>query len=310
MRRDPQNHKEKHMFKFVQRRIIWYSISLTLVVAAIVSIIVLHPKLGIDFTGGSLVELKFTTSVPEKSDMLKLFAEQGITDPLIQPAQGKSIIVRMPEIDQAKEKTLITAFVKKYPGTTEQSFQTIGPTLGNELKQKSILAIILVMIGMIAYISYAFRKISRVVPSWLYGVLAITALFHDVVITAGVYVVAGKFLGYEIDTLFITALLTVLGYSVTDTIVTYDRIRDNLLRDTHSTFEELVNNSINQTVIRSLNTSIVTFIALLAVYLFGGETTQHFVFTLMVGIFFGTYSSIFIASPLLVTAYKRWYMAK
>lgn len=298
------------MFKFVQRRVIWYVFSLTLVVAAVVSIIALHPKLGIDFTGGSLVELKFTDTVPDKAEMVKLFSEQGISDPLIQPSQGKSVIVRMPEIDQTKEKTLVATFAKKFPGTTEQSFQTIGPTLGNELKQKSIFAIVLVMLGMVAYISYAFRKISRVVPSWLYGVLAITALFHDVIITAGVYVVVGKFLGYEIDTLFVTALLTVLGYSVTDTIVTYDRIRDNLLRDTTSTFEELVNNSINQTVIRSLNTSIVTFIALLAVYLFGGETTQHFVFTLMVGIFFGTYSSIFIASPLLVTAYKRWYMAQ
>jgi len=191
----------------------------------------------------------------------------------------------------------------------EKRFESIGPVIGNELKSSAFWALILSLVGIVLYISWAFRKVSRPISSFNYGFIAIIALFHDIVITMGIFAVLGHFLNVEVGIPFMAALLTVLGYSVNDTIVVFDRTRENLLKADIDDFEEVVNKSVNETLIRSLNTSFTTLLVLAALFLFGGETIKYFVVALFVGIFFGTYSSIFIASPLLVS-WQRWKFRK
>ena len=218
------------------------------------------------------------------------------------------VIIESPEITIAGSNII-----------TEEVFESIGPTIGNELKQKSIQAVGAVLIAIILYIAWAFRKVSEPVASWKYGVAAVAALLHDVVIPTGIFVLLGEFFDVEIDILYITAILTMLGFSVHDTILVFDRTRENLARGHYRIspparggdkegvggFEEIVNISVNQTIRRSINTSATAFLALLSIYLFGGETVKYFVLALMLGIVFGTYSSIFIASPLLVV-WEKW----
>lgn len=192
--------------------------------------------------------------------------------------------------------------VQKY--FEELRFDSIGPTIGKELQNKAILAIIIVSLAIIIYIAYAFRKVSYPVESWKYGVSAVLALIHDILIVTGLFSVLGHYFNYQVDSLFVTALLTILGFSVHDTIVTFDRTRENLRHQQDKTFENIVNLSVNQTIIRSINTSLTTFFVLFSVYLFGGVTIKHFILALMFGIIIGTYSSIFIASPLLLMFYK------
>lgn len=186
----------------------------------------------------------------------------------------------------------------------EKRFDSIGPVVGGELKQSAVWAVAWALAAIILYIGWAFRKVSRPVSSFKYGVVATIALFHDVIITLGIFSALGHFYNVEVGVSFVAAILAVLGYSVNDTIVVFDRTRENLLKSDVDDFEEVVNKSVNETLIRSLNTSFTTLLALFAMYLFGGETIRYFVVALFIGIFFGTYSSIFIASPLLVTLQK------
>ncbi len=188
----------------------------------------------------------------------------------------------------------------------ELRFESIGPVIGEELKQKAIYAIITVIIAIVFYIAWAFRKVSDPVSSWKYGVTAIIALMHDVIIPTGVFAILGYAAGIEMDILFVTALLTIIGFSVNDTIVVFDRTRENLSRDHHRhEFEWIVNKSVNETIRRSIYTSLTTFVVLLSIYLFGGASISNFVLALMIGVVVGTYSSIFLASPLLVAWFKR-----
>ena len=192
---------------------------------------------------------------------------------------------------------------KNAPEFSEKRFDAIGPTIGQELKRKSIYAIIFVLVLIVLYIAWAFRKVSKPIASWKYGVVAVTALFHDVLIPTGLFSVLGKFAGAEVDTLFVTALLTILGFSVHDTIVVFDRVRENLRNSLGRgvDFSAIVEQSIKETIVRSINTSLTVILSLLAVFLFGGESIRYFTLTLIIGVVIGTYSSIFIASPLLVT---------
>jgi preprotein translocase subunit SecF len=183
---------------------------------------------------------------------------------------------------------------------SEKRFESIGPTIGLELRNKSLWAILIALCAIVLYITYSFRKVSRPVASWKYGVCAFIALVHDVSIPTGFMALMGHFYGWEADLLFVTALLTILGFSIHDTIVVYDRIRENLQRGAGKNFDDVANASVNQTMARSINTSLTTVIVLTALTLMGGETTKHFTIVLILGFFFGTYSSIFIASPLLV----------
>ena len=187
----------------------------------------------------------------------------------------------------------------------EKRFESIGPVIGEEMKQRAYSAVAMVLLLIILYIAFAFRKVSRPVASWKYGVAAILALFHDVFIPTGIFAILGHYFGVEIDLLFVTGLLTILGFSVHDTIVVFDRIRENLRKGVAKNFENTVNISINQTIVRSINTSLTVFLTLLAIYIFGGASTKYFSLLLMMGIFFGTYSSIFVASALLVD-WEKW----
>ncbi|MEK9209494.1 MAG: protein translocase subunit SecF, partial [Patescibacteria group bacterium] len=242
----------------------------------------------------------------------------------IQPAGADGFILRFKNIDEETHQEILTALgnpVSKletgFPSALsseaskvdedvviEKRFVAIGPVIGRELKQKSLLALILVGLMIIAYIAFAFRKVSKPVSSWKYGVTAVLALVHDVLIPTGVFSFLGHFYGLEIDILFVTALLTILGFSVHDTIVVFDRIRENLKKRKEDSFEKAVNASVNQTLTRSVNTSLTVLFALLALFFLGSQSIKYFSLTLILGVSFGTYSSIFLASPLLVSWQK------
>ena len=183
----------------------------------------------------------------------------------------------------------------------EQRFETIGPSVSAQLKQRSMKAVVVVCIAIIIFIAYSFRKVSKPIASWKYGIIAVIALIHDVTITAGVFAFLGRFMNVEVDIPFVVALLTILGYSVNDTIVVFDRVRENLIRRNAEHFDETINFAVNETMARSINTTLTTLFPLATLFFFGGETIKYFSLALWIGIFLGAYSSIFVASPLLVT---------
>ncbi len=293
------------MFQIIQNRKYWYIVSLIIIFPGIVAIITGGLNLGIDFNGGSLIRVGYSDTRPNAQEVRQALEASGIGEIQVQPLGENEMTLRVKHIDNTKYQELIADLRVAFGDVEEQSFESIGPTIGQELREKAIYAILLVLLFIIIYISFAFRKISGgYVKSWVYGLGALVALFHDIIIVVGVFAILGKFFNVEINTLFITALLTVLGFSVHDTIVVYDRVREQLKNTTKTNFEEVVNVSVNQTLIRSVNTSLTTLLVLLALYIFGGESIQYFILALIIGIVAGTYSSVFIASPFLVTWYK------
>jgi len=285
--------------KIIQRRKIFFVISGTICLISIISIILWGFNFGIDFKGGTLIELSFKDSRPETQKITQSLESLELGTLNIQPVEEKDLIVRLKSITEEDHQKIISNLKKDFE-FEEKRFESIGPVIGQELKTKTFYSIVLALIGMVLYIAWAFWKVSKPVTSWKYGVIAIIALFHDILIAVGLFVVLGHFLKVEINAYFVAALLTILGYSVNDTIVIFDRTRENLLHRTSQEFEETVNRSVNENIIRSLNTSLTTLFVLLAVYFLGGETIKYFVLALIFGVMIGTYSSIFIASPLLV----------
>jgi preprotein translocase subunit SecF len=290
----------------IKYRTIFYVISLILVVASFVALGIWGVKPGIDFTGGTLIEMSYTDARPDQNVIASALTA---IDPAasIRPTGADGYIVRMKPIEQG-EKAAVTAALTMNGGVEaiEKNFSSIGPVLGSEALRKSIVSIILVIVAIVLFITFAFRKVSEPVSSWKYGLVAIIALAHDVIIPTGVFSILGHLAGYEVDTLFVTALLVVLGFSVHDTIVVFDRVRENLRTSGASKpFAEVVGQSVSQTFTRSINTSLTTLIALVVLYILGGSTTEHFSLALIIGIAAGTYSSIFIGSPLLVTM-EKW----
>lgn len=282
-----------------------YIFSITLTVLSILSLLAWGLKFGIDFTGGTVMEVKFTGSLPanqELSDILKDLNLKSFT------TQGKgfnSLLISYASVEENVNQNVWKNISEKYPDAAQLKVDYRDSSVSSELKKKSLWALVIAILGIMAYIAWAFRKVSRPVESWKYGLGAVIALMHDVLITVGVFSVLGHFAGIEVGVPFIAALLTILGFSVHDTIVVYDRTRENLLRSSaKEQFPEIVNRSLNETLVRSINTSLTVLLTLLAIYIFGGETIRDFSLALLVGVFFGTYSSIFIASALLVTSYK------
>ncbi len=292
------------MLDIVGKRKIFYTFSLVFIGAGVLGLILWGLHFGIDFRGGSLIEVEWIGDRPTISVVKENFAKLNLGEVSLQPTGEKGLMLRFKDVNETDHQKILNLF-KELGVVEEKRFDSVGPVIGQELKSRDYSAILLVLILIIIYIALAFRKISRPVASWKYGVAAVIALFHDIFIATGIFSILGYFLGVEIDLLFVTGLLTILGFSVHDTIVVFDRIRENLRKGVGRSFEETVNLSINQTISRSINTSLTTFLTLLAIFLFGGESIKYFALLLMIGIFFGTYSSIFVASSLLVT-WENW----
>src|SRR3989344_5214654 len=294
----------------VKHRKIFYSISGLLVIASFVSLAIWGVKPGIDFTGGTLIEVAYPNGRPDQEAIAKQLAtidsSASIRSSMTKEGQ-EEFIIRMKPINQEEKAQVFTALsIDSSNQAIEKNFSSIGPVLGVEALRKSLVSIILVILAIVIFITFALRKVAEPVSSWKYGLIAIVALVHDVIIPTGVFSVLGHLAGYEVDTLFVTALLVVIGFSVHDTIVVFDRVRENLRHTTSKKpFSEIVGESISQTFTRSINTSLTTLIALVVFYIFGGSTTEHFSLALIIGIAAGTYSSIFIGSPLLVTI-EKW----
>ena len=385
------------MIKIIQRRKLWFTLSSLLFIASIIALLNWGVKLGIDFTGGTLLEFSFKDKTLNSQEIKDSLRDLNLGDISVQFSGEKDVLVRFKDVDEDTHQKILQALDNKVgekngsasvpsgetpasnsgapenktdvnsqegvkanekinpvlaetspvavPGgnvsvtTTdgsatisaegsgdvkvepvsvangalknieEKRFDSIGPAIGSELKTNAIWAIVIALVAMVVYIGWAFRKISYPVSSFKYGIVATLALFHDVTITLGIFSALGHFYNVEVGLPFVAAILAVLGYSVNDTIVVFDRTRENLLRSGMSDFEEIVNKSVNETMTRSINTTYTTLLVLFCVYLFGGESIRYFIVALFVGIFFGTYSSIFIASPLLVT-WHNWDLKK
>lgn len=301
------------MLNIIGRRKLWYTFSGALVITSVILIFMWGLKLGIDFTGGALLEVSYLGERPTNEVVRAKLAQFDLGNISVAPIGETGLLLKFKAIDEDMHKKIgavLQELVKPPEGLRpeaayeERAFESIGPTIGVELRNRSLQAIAFVLGAIILYVAWAFRKVSRPVKSWKYGTIAVIALFHDLTIPTGIFAVLGKFYDVEIDTLFVTAMLTVLGFSVHDTIVVFDRIRENLSRKGSTNFEATVNASVNETITRSINTSLTALLVLLAVFFFGGESIKYFALTLILGIIFGTYSSIFIASPLLVSWYN------
>ncbi len=290
------------MLNIVSNRKIWFVISGVLVGAAIIAMAVFGFKQSAEFKGGTLWEFSLPAANASLGDVQQFFSsELRITNANISTNGPDSFMARFDAIDEATHQADVAALKTKWPSFAESSFQSIGPSVGAALRQNVVIAIVLVLVGISLYIAFAFRKASRPVSSWKYGWITLLTLIHDVSIPAGMLVILGRFKGVEIDTNAVVALLVVMGFSVHDTIVVFDRVRENLLlRRGKEKFEEIVNDSVNQTLARSINTSVTLILVLLALYFVGPANLNYFILTLLVGVVTGIYSSIFIASPLLV----------
>ena len=288
------------MLSIIPNKKIYFSISIALFALSIACFSLWGLKFGIDFTGGSLWEVEFLNERPSNEKILEVMGGYKAEDAFIQPTGDKGAIIKFRDVNENTHEALKQDLNSVSP-LNEKKFESIGPTIGKELQKKSLKAVILVLILIVAYIAFAFRKVSKPVASWKYGLSAVVALFHDIAIPVGVFSALGHFKGVEIDSFFITAILTVLGFSVHDTIVVFDRIRENLKKNPSLDFSVNINNSVNETMARSINTSLTVFLVLLSVYFLGGESTKNMTLVLILGVFFGTYSSIFIASPLIDT---------
>lgn len=306
-------------YRIIQKRNLWLGISLALFIGAVIAIYAWGFKLGIDFTGGSLQELRFNSARPtvtEIQDVLNGPKVGGLGSLVVQPVGETDMMLRFQDSTEAKHRQVLKAINelaaqkvekgKKIEGALveEIRFDSVGPSIGQDLRQKAASSVIWVLVAIILYISYSFRKVSKPIASWKYGLAAIIALAHDAIITLGIFSWLGHYYGTEINTPFVAAILTVIGYSVHDTIVVFDRTRENLPKSSED-FEGTVNISLNQTLGRSISTSFTVLLTLLSVLIFGGESIRSFALALTVGIAIGTYSSIFVATPLLVV-WENW----
>ncbi|MDD5528334.1 MAG: protein translocase subunit SecF [Patescibacteria group bacterium] len=288
--------------KIIQKRNIWFAIAIILAVASIASLFIWQLKFGIDFTGGSLQELSFSGNRPSVTEVQDKLSGLNLGGLIVQPVGDQSMILRF----QSTENNIHTKVLQKL-GTSsveELQFNSVGPSIGSELKRKTFYAIIVSIIIILMYIGFAFRKVSRPVESWKYGLCSVMALAFNVLVVLGTFSVLGKFAAMEINAPFIAALLTILGYTINDTIVVFDRVRENLPKSDED-FEGTINTSINQTLVRSINTSSTVILVLIAIFLFGGASIKDFTLAMAIGVFVGTWSSIFLASPLLLLFEKK-----
>lgn len=293
------------MYNIIGKMKYAYIFSITLTVLSIASLFMWGLKYDIDFTGGTRMGVKFADQIPDKNEIADALKDLNLGSLTMQNSEKNTMFIRYAVEDDQINDNVWKNLNTKYANAERVSVDFTNSSVSKELKSKSLQAIALAIAMIMAYIAWAFRKVSRPVESWKYGLGAVIALTHDIIITTGVFSVLGHFYGVEVGIPFIAALLTILGFSVHDTIVVYDRTRENLLKSSrNAVFPEIVNKSLNETLVRSINTSLTVIITLLAIYIFGGASIKFFALALLVGITFGTYSSIFIASALLVTFYN------
>lgn len=297
----------------VKHRKIFYTFSVILIAVSLFSIMFWGLKPSVDFVGGSLLEVYYNGEAPKMEEVSKALNSLGFGDASIRSSEG-GYFFRLRELTPSEKDAIMQgiSFSGKY-APIEKTFSSVGPILGKEALQKSLISIFLVLLAIVFFIAFAFRKVSKPVSSWVYGIVTVLALLHDVIIPTGVFAILGHFYGFEVDTLFVTALLVILGFSVHDTIVVFDRVRENLHKNEGVTFgkfpkatpwerfEIIVGESVNETIVRSINTSLTTLLAILMLYIFGPIAIKNFALALLIGITVGTYSSIFIGSTLLVT---------
>jgi len=282
----------------IGKRKIFYIISGLVVIFSIIAILAWGLNYGIDFKGGSLTEVSYKDIRPETPELQTAVAALSLGDVRIQPAGERDVIIRTKSLSNTEHSSLLTALSLDGKSLFEEKrFSSIGPVVGQELRSRAWVAILLVILGIVLFIAFAFRHVSEPVASWKYGTIIVIALLHDIIIPTGVV----AFLGKDVDTLFIIALLSIMGLSVHDSIVVFDRVRENLRLKKGLEFGEIVGKSLEQTFVRSINTSLTIILVLFALYFFGPASTKDFSLILLIGMFFGTYSSIFLGSPLLVT---------
>jgi SecD/SecF fusion protein len=299
--------QRKNPLAIIKNTKIWATFSGALLTLSILATVIFGLNLGLDFTGGTLLEVKLGTDAATTETLADdLYAVEATTEadfgtPQVVSTDQESFIIRLKHVSEGEHDAIIAKFQENYESAEEMRFTTVGPTIGETLKQKALIALAVTLVMIVFYIAFAFRRIPSEVSPWRFGLCAIAALVHDILIVLGIFVILGKFFGVEIDALFITALLTIMGFSVHDTIVVFDRVRENLIfRDSGDTLANTTNKALNQTMARSINTSISTLITILALLILGAASIKMFVLALAIGIIAGTYSSIFVASPLLV----------
>ncbi len=290
------------MFDFLKPAKYFFLVSATLTVISIVLVFVPGPRLSIEFTGGTRMAFKTDAQATAQSVMAAVKSFKGTElNPTVNKMQNGDFLVRIKGLDDTTHKALLAHVGTQIGQFEEVQYTTIGPTVGQTLKMRAMYALIAASIGIILYVAFAFRKIPRKYSPWKFGFAAVATLLHDVMVTVGIFVILSYYTTFEVDTLFVTALLTILGYSVNDTIIIFDRIRDNLIFQEHKeSFAAVANHSVNQTWKRSCYTSSSTLIMLLSLFFLGSESLKWFVLTLITGIALGTYSSVFVATPLLV----------
>ncbi len=293
----------------VRNRKIFFGISVALILASTFCWFYFKPSFGVDFVGGSILEVSYQNGRPSLSEAHQSLSDLSLGNYSLRPSGEDNFVLRTTEISEEEKAGILSAL--SFSGQkelSEERFNTIGPVVGESLKRKSIWAVGTVFLGIVLFITFAFRKVSEPVSSWKYGLSTIIALAHDVIIPTGAYIIFGRFFLAEIDLLFVTALLAILGYSVHDSIVVFDRVRENLKNNQESNarepFEETVGKSLMQTMGRSINTSLTLILVLVALFVLGSESVRSFTFLLIAGVVVGTYSSIFVGSPLLVTLEK------
>ncbi|MEK7665129.1 MAG: protein translocase subunit SecF [Patescibacteria group bacterium] len=287
-------------FPFTKYSIVYYVFSGILIAGAVASLVLFGLKFGIEFLGGSNMEIEFLEQRPSNEEISKTLSQFNLGEIIIQPTGEKGILLKFSGVEETVHQQ-ITQKINELSKAEEKSFQYIGPSIGQELKNKTEMSVALALLAITIYIAFAFRKVSKPVSSWKYGVTSLIALFHDILIPLGIFSILGKLYNVEITIPIVAALLTVLGFSVHDTIIIFDRIRENILRKGMGQFRETVDKSLNQTLGRSVGTVFTTMLALFSIFFFGGQTLKYFSFALIIGIISGAYSSIFIAAPLLVT---------
>lgn len=289
--------------QFLKYKKIYYIFSGMLIVGGIAMLLLFGLRFGLDFLGGSILEIDFETR-PENSVIQEKLKDLNLGEVVVQPTGEKGVILKLRDVDEETHQAIV-AKLNEISSAKELRFESVGPLIGKELREKTITLIIISLVALLVYIAVAFRKVSYPISSWQYGVISILTLTFDVLITISIFALLGKLYNIQFSIPIVTALLTILGYTINDKVIVFDRIRENLLRSARDDFETLVNRSLNQVLFRSISTGFCTLLVLFAIFFWGGETLKYFALTLILGILIGTFSSLFIAAPILVS-WQKW----